>query len=116
MIRSGSSPGRSGWKLVRVVGEVVEDPVDRRDGVLPLLAGGRAQVDALEHEGTKVQHRMSDLIALDDVPRVGGGLDDVVDERVDPARPALPEEGDLLCRQILLVRGHRREWRRRCRG
>jgi len=46
---------------------------------------------------------MSDLVALDDVPGVGRGLDDVVDERVDPARPALPEECNLLGRQIVLV-------------
>src|SRR5688572_4226065 len=76
--------------------EAVEDAAYGLDGERPLLSGRRAEVDPLEHEGAQIEHRAADLLALEDVTRPGRGLDDVVDQRVDPARAALAEERDLL--------------------
>ena len=64
------------------------------------FCAARAQVDALEHEGAQVEHRAADLVRLDDVSRLGRGLDDVVNEPVDPARAGLPQELDLFLRQV----------------
>ena len=60
-----------------------------------------AEVDALEHERAEREHRDADLLALDDVAGALRALDQVVDERVDPARAGLPEELDLRPRQIV---------------
>ena len=47
------------------------------------------------------EHRAADLVALHDVARLRGRLDEVVDERVDPARAGRAEHGDLLARQVV---------------
>src|SRR5690349_10673147 len=57
-------------------------------------------VDAREHEAAQREHRLADLVALDDVARVGGRLDEVVHERVDPAGAGVAERCDLLLRQV----------------
>ena len=74
-----------GRKVFRVLDEPVEDAAHGPGRELALLPGLGAQVDALEHERPQVEHRAADLLALDDPVRLGGGLDDVVHERVDPA-------------------------------
>src|SRR5207244_12826642 len=56
--------------------------------------------DVLENEGSQGQHRGPDLLALANVALAGRGLDEVVDERVDPARARGAEELDLLARQV----------------
>ena len=84
-----------------MVDEPVEDVPHRPHGKRSLLLGLRPEVHALEHERAQVEHRPADVLALDDVVGVGRGLDDVVHERVDPARAALAEERDLLLRQLL---------------
>jgi hypothetical protein len=80
---------------------MVEDPPDRGMRALVLAARVRPKVDALEHERTEREHRGPDLVALPDLPRAIRGLDEVVDERVDPGRPSLPEELDLGPWQLL---------------
>ena len=88
---------------VAAVGERVEDPPDGRARPLVLDARLRAEVDALEHEGAQREHRAADLVALDDVALAGGGLDQVVDERVDAPRAGRPEHRDLVVRQVALL-------------
>jgi hypothetical protein len=45
----------------------------------------RPQIDALEHELPQGKHRFADLPALHDVARLLRALDEIMDERVDPA-------------------------------
>src|SRR5262249_2418550 len=82
------------------VDQVLEDPPD--DLVCALLvrlaAGGK--VDPLEHERAQREHRLADLLALADVAGALRGLDEVVDERVDAARPGRSEQLDLAARQL----------------
>jgi hypothetical protein len=76
--------------------EPVEDVPHGLDGEAALLGPLRPQVHTLEHERAQVEHRPANVLALDDVSGSGRGLDEVVDERVDPSRAALAEEHDLL--------------------
>ena len=85
-------------------------------GALVLRLHLRPEVDALEHEAAQREHRGADLVALDDVARRGRGLDEVVDERVDPLRAGRAEQLDLVARQVAGARGSRAGSRRRCRG
>ena len=85
---------------VAALDEVLEDPLHRRAGPYVLGASGIAEVDALEHERAQGEHRGADLVALPDVTRARGGLDEVVDERVDPARPGGTEQLDLVLREL----------------
>ena len=47
----------------------------------------------------------ADLLALDDVARALGVLDEVVDEPVDAARAGVAQDRDLLHRQVRQLRG-----------
>ena len=58
------------------------------------------EVDALEHEGAEGQHRRADLLVLADLACRLRGLDQVVDERVDPLRAGVAEQLDLGSRQV----------------
>ena len=89
--------------VVAAVGERVEDPPDGRAGALVLGARLRAEVDALEHERAQREHRAADLVALGDVALARGGLDQVVDERVDALRAGRAEDRDLVARQVALL-------------
>src|SRR6478672_7576572 len=77
-----------------------EDPPD--DLVSALLGRLRVgcEIDALEHEGTQRRHRLADLVALSDVAGGFGGLDQVVNERVDPPRACRSEKFDLPAREL----------------
>ena len=44
----------------------------------------------------QVEHRVADLVALDDVAGDGGRLDEIVDERVDATRARVAEQRDRL--------------------
>ena len=66
------------------LGERVEDPPHGLARALVLGPRHRAEVDALEHERAQREHRAADLVALGDVARTLGRLDQVVHERVDP--------------------------------
>ena len=70
---------------VAALEQVLEDPLHRRPGPRVIGAGGRAEVDAVEHERAEREHRRANIVALPDVSCLRGGLDEVVDERVDPA-------------------------------
>ena len=48
----------------------------------------------------RLEHRAADLSALHDVVPAGGRLDEIVDERVDAAGAGLPEQSQLLHRQV----------------
>ena len=88
-------------RLLRVLHVVVEEAAQGALDPLLLVAGGRPQVDAVEHELAQAQHRAADLLALDDVRRLGGRVgDDVADQGVDPGRAGRPEQLDLLARQV----------------
>ena len=56
--------------------------------------GVGSQVDVLEHERPQLVHGRRGGLALDDVPRGLGVLDQVVDEHIDPVRSAVAELGD----------------------
>ena len=47
----------------------------------------------LEHEAPQAHHRRADVLALDDVPRALGVLDEVVHEPVDAVRAGDIEQG-----------------------
>ena len=79
-----------------LVDELLEDP-PHRDPCRAVILG---VVHALEHEGAEREHRVADLVALDDVARACRALDDVVDERVDAARARVAEQRDRLGRQV----------------
>ena len=79
---------------------VVEEAAQGTVDPLVLAARRRPQVDAVEHELAQPQHRAADFLALHDVAGLGGALDDVTDERVDPVRPGRAEQLDLSARQI----------------
>jgi len=70
--------------------------------VCALLGRLRAgsEIDALEHEGTQGKHRLANLLALADVAGRLRGLDQVVNERVNPPRAGRSEELDLCCGQL----------------
>ena len=55
----------------------------------------RTEVDVLEHEGAQREHGLSDLGALLDRPGSFGGLDEIVDEPIDPLRAGPTETLDL---------------------
>ena len=57
-------------------------------------------VHALEHEAAQREHRLADLVALDDVAGACRALDHVVDERVDAARARVAQQRDRLGRQL----------------
>ena len=101
---------------VAAVGERVEDPADGRAGALVLDARLRAEVDALEHERAQREHRAADLVALGDVALARGGLDQVVDERVDALRAGRAERSRSRRAGDRAPRGCRSGSRRRCRG
>ena len=67
------------------------------DSLRPFVLGRHpwAEVHPVEHEGAKRQHRLTDLIALDYPPRPLGGLDEIVDERVDALRASRAQKLDL---------------------
>ena len=69
-------------------------------GALVLESRVRAEIDVVEHERAKGEHRAADLLALDDVAGALGALDQIVDERVDPARPPIAEQCDFVLRQV----------------
>ena len=54
-------------------------------------------------------HRLAHLVALRDVSRCLGALDDVVDESVDPFAASLAEQLDLVMRQVF-ARKDRPAW------
>jgi hypothetical protein len=89
--------------LVAASDQVVEDPPD--GSARPRLLGSRrlAEVDALEHERAQREHGRADLLALADVTGARRGLDEIVDERIDPPRARRPQQLDLLTRQLLRV-------------
>jgi hypothetical protein len=62
-----------------------EDAAHGADGKCALGLFRGSEVHAREHELAQGEHGAADLLALDDVARLGRGLDDVVHERVDPA-------------------------------
>ena len=66
-----------------------------------LLGRMRTEIDALEHERAQREHRAADLVALRDVARLRGRLDEVVHERVDAPRAGFAEHGDLVARQVV---------------
>ena len=86
---------------VAAFGEVLEDPRDDVVSALVLAARVRAEVHVVEHETPKREHRLADLVALRDVPRGLGALDEVVHERVDPLAARVAEQRDLVVRQLL---------------
>src|SRR4029450_8771323 len=75
------------------------------DGASLLVLGPRvrAQVDALEHERPKGEHRRAHVLALPDLTRGVGLLDEVVVEAVDAPGARLPEELDLFVRELVLA-------------
>src|SRR2546429_9219096 len=64
-------------------------------GALLVRLRVRREVDAFEHEGAKREHRFADLVALADLAGALGGLDEIVDDRVDPAGARRAEQLDL---------------------
>ena len=129
-VREGETVGHAGDVVGDPVGElalagrqqlgIVDEPrEDRLHDVVraPVLGPDLGpEIDAIEHERAKREHRLADLVALLDVARPLGGLDEVVDEPVDPLRAGRAEELDLGARQVASRRGCRSESRRRCRG
>src|SRR5439155_18699204 len=83
---------------IAALDEVLEDPPYRRSRARVLDPGPLREVDLLEHEGAQGEHRVADLFGLPDVALARGGLDEVVDERVDATRAGRPEQLDLLAR------------------
>ena len=79
-----------------VVEQRAHDEVDLR----MLASRLRPQVHPLEHERSKLGHRTTGHLALDDVAFPLGALDQVVHESVDPARPGIPEDPDRATRQV----------------
>ena len=81
--------------------------VDEADHVTrPRVLGPRLrpEVDALEHEGAKREHRGADVVALHDVARERRVLDEVVHERVDAPRAGRAEDLDLVPGQVALYK------------
>ena len=99
MIRSASSPSPGGQQR-GIVDEPREDRVHDVVGAPVLGPDLRAEVDAVEHERAQREHRLADLVALADVAGPLRGLDEVVDERVDPLRAGRAEQLDLRARQV----------------
>ena len=81
--------------------QVLEDRRDR--GVRPqmLAASVLAEIDLFEHERAEREHRRAHLLALHDVAGALGGLDQVVNKRVDSARSGVAEQLDLGTGQVL---------------
>ena len=80
---------------------MLEDATDRRADAQMLLARLPAEIHTIEHERAQGQHCAADLVALRDVARLCGRLDEIVDERVDAARPGRAEDRDLVRRQVV---------------
>src|SRR5438105_8454409 len=80
---------------------MLEDATDRRADAQMLLARLPAEIHTIEHERAQGHHCAADLVALRDVPRLRRRLDEIVDERVDAARPGRAEDRDLVRRQVV---------------
>ncbi len=87
---------------VRVLYVVVEQRVDDLRHAFLLAARRGAEVDVVEHELAQPPHRAADALALDDVARALGCLDEVVHQQVDALGARLAEDRDLLLRQVAL--------------
>ena len=90
--RSSSPGGRRAGSLH----ERVEDRAHDTAGALVLGPDLGAEIHPLEHERAQGEHRVPHLVALDDVARGLGRLDEVVDERVDPLRAGRAQQLDLV--------------------
>src|SRR4051812_48541743 len=60
----------------------------------------RAEVDTIEHEGAKREHRLTDVVALADVAPFLRRLDEIVDEPVDALGACRAEQLDLGVRKV----------------
>ena len=83
--------------------QVVEDAAHGVPRPRVLVARAGPEVDAVEHERAQREHRGADLLALDDLRRALGALDEVVHEPVDPRRSGRPEQLDLGAREVALA-------------
>ncbi len=113
--REGAVGDRVG-DLLGVGAEVLEQRADDAVDLRVLARRLGAEVDALEHERAQLRHRAAGLLALDDVAGAVGVLDEVVDERVDPARAGVAEDLDRSERQVGDPDHTGAHARRRCRG
>ena len=100
----------------RVGDEPLEDRAHDPLGPLVLRHRLRPEVDAIEHERAQREHRLAHVVALDDLTRRLGRLDEIVDERVDPLASRSRRAARSRRPAGRPPRGARSEARRRCRG
>src|SRR6185503_9256631 len=89
-------------QTLRLADERVEDRAHHAPRPLVFRHHVRAEIDVLEHEGAEREHGFPHVVALDDVAGGLGGLDEIVDERVDPLRARGAEELDLVEGKVAL--------------
>src|SRR5581483_6290832 len=90
-------------RFATAICECVEDAPDGRARSLVFGPGLRPEVHVLEHEAAQREHRAADFLALRDVALSRRGLDQIVDERVDPVRTGVAEHVDLRARQVAFL-------------